>query len=108
MVEILVVCDLRRHCGASSSAFPESIIFGIVYSFNSDTLQRYVDAMEHKGGASHIWGFIDGTMRVICRPRENQRQWNSGYKKYHAIKYQCIAIPERILLGHISFKDPSR
>ena len=36
------------------------------------------------------WGFIDGTVRPICRPGENQRVVYHGHKSVHALKYQSI------------------
>jgi len=50
----------------------------------------YANAVEQAGGVQGIWGFIDGTLRQICRPTHNQCNWYSGYKKYHAFKYQAI------------------
>ena len=38
------------------------------------SLQVYADAIHNKGAAlDNCWGFIDGTVRPICRPKENQR-----------------------------------
>ena len=36
------------------------------------------------------WGFIDGAVRPICRPGENQRVVYNGHKRVHALKYQSI------------------
>jgi DDE superfamily endonuclease len=44
-----------------------------------------------------IWGFLDGTFRVICRPTTGQRIFYSGYKKKHGFKYQALVTPDGIL-----------
>ena len=36
-------------------------------------------------------GFVDGTVRRICRPGEVQRTVYNGHKRVHAIKFQAIA-----------------
>ena len=39
------------------------------------------------------FGFIDGTVRPICRPQENQGIVYNGHKRVHALKYQSVALP---------------
>ena len=57
-------------------------------------LQAYADAIRRKGGAlPNCFGFIDGTVRPICRPQENQGIVYNGHKRVHALKYQCVALP---------------
>ena len=47
--------------------------------------------MHDKGAPlNNCWGFIDGTVRPICRPGENQRTLYNGHKKVHALKYQSV------------------
>ena len=46
-------------------------------------------------------GFIDGTVRPICRPGRDQRVYYNGHKRTHALKYQSIAFPD----GMIVFAD---
>lgn len=43
------------------------------------------------------WGFIDGTVRPICRPSRNQRIVFNGHKRVHALKYQSIVLPNGII-----------
>ena len=38
----------------------------------------------------NCWGFIDGTVRPICRPGENQNVVYNGHKRVHALKYQSV------------------
>ncbi|CAH3032617.1 unnamed protein product, partial [Porites lobata] len=57
-------------------------------------LQAYADAIRRKGGAlPNYFGFIDGTVRPICRPQENQGIVYNGHKRVHALKYQSVALP---------------
>jgi hypothetical protein len=44
-----------------------------------------------------IVGFVDGTVRAICRPRENQRDVYNGHYRQHAIKFQSIATPDGLI-----------
>ena len=37
----------------------------------------------------HVWGFIDGTVRPICRPSHDQRIFYNGQKRTHASKFQA-------------------
>ena len=61
---------------------------------SSQNLQMYADALHNKGAAlDNCWGFIDGTVRPICRPKENQRMVYNGHKRVHALKFQSIVTP---------------
>lgn len=48
---------------------------------------------------NNCWGFIDGTVRPICRPSQNQREYYSGYKKVHCVKYQSLLCPDGIVIN---------
>ncbi|TBU36239.1 hypothetical protein BD309DRAFT_1085243 [Dichomitus squalens] len=57
-------------------------------------LSEYASAIRNAGAPmSTVWGFIDCTLRRISRPTWFQRAAYSGYKKYHALKYQAVMIP---------------
>ena len=45
----------------------------------------------------NIVGFIDGTARPICRPKRNQKDYYSGYKKEHCLKYQSVMFPNGLI-----------
>jgi len=62
-----------------------------------EKIESYAKIVEKKGGVSSVWGFIDGTMRAICRPVEFQRRYYSGYKKCHSYKFQAVMTPDGIL-----------
>ena len=61
-------------------------------------LQTYVDALTARGAPlPNCFGFIDGTVRPISRPREHQRLLYNGYKRVHALKFQSIALPNGLI-----------
>ena len=43
-------------------------------------------------------GFIDDTVRPMCRPGERQRLYYNGHKRIHALKYQSIVFPDGIIV----------
>ncbi|XP_071851129.1 uncharacterized protein [Apostichopus japonicus] len=58
---------------------------------SSEHLMRYASAIHAKGAAlKNCWGFVDGTVRPICRPKEYQRLCYNGHKRVHALKYQSV------------------
>lgn len=47
-------------------------------------LEEYVQATSHGGAAfKNCFGFIDGTVRPICRPHQNQREVYNGHNWVH-------------------------
>lgn len=64
-------------------------------------LERYADAIFDKGAPlSNCFGFIDGTVRPISRPGENQRVVYNGHKRLHGLKFQSVTLPNG-LIGHL-------
>ena len=64
-------------------------------------LQLYADTIADKGAPlDNVIGFIDGTVRPICRPTRYQRVCYNGHKRIHAIKFQSIVIPNG-LIAHL-------
>ena len=51
------------------------------------SLQDYADVI-HNAGATYTncWGFVDGTVRPLCKPGALQRLLYNGHKRLHAIK----------------------
>ena len=61
-------------------------------------LEEYCRAIKRKGAAlDNCFGFINGTVRPICRPTVNQRMLYNGHKKIHALKFQSVVIPNGII-----------
>ena len=81
-------------------------MMNMVFNLNSDrlanfqqdwlspvNLRRYADAIHEKGAAlSNCWGFVDGTVRPVCRPVQLQRQLYNGHKRIHSLKFQSVAV----------------
>ena len=60
----------------------------------------FCDSVYRKGAALHnCWGFIDGTVRPVCRPGLNQRVLYNGHKRVHAIKFQSVVAPNGLIAG---------
>ena len=80
--------------------------------WNLDTLspshlEMYVAAITSRGSPlENCFGFIDGTVRPIARPAENQRVVYNGHKCVNTLKFQSIVLPNGLitlqrLLTHI-------
>ena len=65
---------------------------------NPQALETYAAAISAKGSPlDNCFGFIDGTVRAICKPGQNQRVVYNGHKRVHAIKFQSVALPNGII-----------
>lgn len=63
-----------------------------------NNLQLFADQIHAKGSPlPDCWGFIDGTVRPICRPGVNQQASYNGHKRTHALKYQAITTPNGLI-----------
>ena len=63
-----------------------------------ENLQIFANAVHNKGAAlDNCWGFVDGTIRPICRPLRNQRVVYNGHKRIHAIKFQSVVAPNGMI-----------
>ena len=61
-------------------------------------IYKFSDAVAAKGAALHdCFGFIDGTVRPICRPGEQQRILYNGHKRLHSLKFQAVALPNGLI-----------
>ena len=64
-------------------------------------LERYARAVHAAGAAlDNCWGFVDGTVRPVCRPCEMQRALYNGHKRVHSIKFQSVVAPNG-LIAHL-------
>ena len=43
------------------------------------------------------FGFVDGTVRRIARPKNNQRQVYNGHKRVHGLKFQNVTLPNGMI-----------
>ncbi|KAJ6493877.1 hypothetical protein DFH09DRAFT_871267, partial [Mycena vulgaris] len=56
-------------------------------------MKQYGRAIYNAGAPLRtVWGFIDCTIRGICRPTWWQRIVYNGYKKIHATKFQAVKL----------------
>ena len=91
MISNTVIDFIFEHHGRRISEWNHTIL-------NHHALQTYAEAVSDKGAALHnCFGFVDGTVRPICRPNTNQRIVYNGHKRVHALKFQSIAIPNGLI-----------
>jgi hypothetical protein len=65
-----------------------------------ERLQLFAEKIKnHKKGAplGNVWGFLDCTIRPICRPCVWQRICYNGHKKFHALKYSAVKSPDGLI-----------
>ena len=64
-------------------------------------LEKYAEVVFNKGAPlSNCFGFVDGTVRPITRPGENQRLLYNGHKRVHGLKFQSLVLPNG-LIAHL-------
>lgn len=65
---------------------------------SAENLQRYADSIAAKGAPlRNCFGFVDGTVRPICRPKRNQQLVYNGHKRVHSLKFQSVVLPNGIV-----------
>ncbi|CAH3043339.1 unnamed protein product [Porites lobata] len=65
---------------------------------NPYSLEIYSNAITAKGSPlDNCFGFIDGTVRPISKPCQNQRVVGNGHKRVHDVKFQSVALPNGII-----------
>ena len=65
---------------------------------NPGLLEMYADAVAQKGAAlTNCFGFIDGTVRPICRPTQYQKIVFNGHKRVHSLKFQSVTLPNGLI-----------
>ena len=63
-----------------------------------DHLRHFAATIHDKGAPlENCWGFIDGTVRPLCKPDENQRILYNGHKRVHGIKFQSVVAPNGLI-----------
>ena len=61
-------------------------------------LEQYARAIQRMGAPlGNCFGFVDGTVRPISRPDENQRIVYNGHKRVHTLKFQSVAVPNGLI-----------
>jgi hypothetical protein len=77
--------------------------FSILFRFDHrrltpHLLEYFCEVIHTKAPTTLTFGFIDGTVRSICRPSSFQQQCYNGHKRVHALKYQSITTPDGIIV----------
>lgn len=106
-------CDMVRRFGRSVPDLCKITLWMLnyVYDRNSyllrrwntpflrpESLQSYANAIHAKGAPlKNCFGFVDGTVRPICRPRKHQKAVYNGHKRVHSIKFQSVVIPNGLI-----------
>ncbi len=55
---------------------------------------------DYTGLYDNCWGFLDGTVRAMCRPLYAQQLGYSGHKKVHGLKFQNVTLPNGLVGCH--------
>ena len=63
-----------------------------------EELEVFCAAVKNKSGISTCFGFIDGTVRPICKPSVLQGACYNGKDRRHALKYQGVTTPDGMFL----------
>ena len=63
-----------------------------------ECLRRMADAIHNRCPMSTVAGFIDCTLRGICRPFVGQQAAYSGHKKIHGLKYQNVISADGMII----------
>ena len=70
------------------------------HDLNPTSLEEYTYAVSRKGAPlDNCFGFVDGTVRPITQPGENQRVLYNGHKRVHAIKFQSVLLPIGLIVN---------
>ena len=75
----------------------------LLSSFEQDWLSR--ENLEqfandvHRSGAplQNCWGFVDGTVRPVCRPGQFQRMLYNGHKRVYSMRFQSVVAPNGLV-----------
>jgi hypothetical protein len=113
--------DLELFFGRSKSSLSRifnAVIYHIYDRFNHllrwdrnrltvDVLDRFCMAVNAKGvPLNNCFGFIDGTIRQISRPKMNQRLFFNGHRRKHSVKYQSVTTPDGLISPFWSRRRP--
>lgn len=71
--------------------------------------ERFAEIIQSKtqGLLVDTIGFIDGTLKPICRPSSGQSTYYSGHKRCHGLRFQGMVTPDGIMV-HLFGPAPGR
>ena len=91
MISNLVIEEIYQRYGHLLSSMDQPWL-------SRENLAMFAHAVHRKGGAlDNCWGFVDGTVRPICRPNRNQREVYNGHKRVHSLKFQSVVAPNGMI-----------
>ena len=65
---------------------------------NTPALEQYAQSIHARGAPlQNCFGFVDGTLCKISRPKNNQREVYNGHKRAHALKFQNVVVPNGLI-----------
>ncbi len=81
--------------------YQEKLLFDPLF-LTRERLWKYAADLARNGcPMTYVFGFVDGTMRRVCRPVNDimQSALYSGYKFGHYIKYQAVVAPDGLVIS---------
>jgi hypothetical protein len=70
-------------------------------------IDKFTSAVQRISGLDVCFGFLDATVRPICRPSIGQKECYNGKDRLHAIKFQICSTPDG-MIQHIDGPWPGR
>jgi hypothetical protein len=70
-------------------------------------LNKFTAAVQRVSGLDVCFGFLDATVRPICRPSIGQKECYTGKDRLHAIKFQICSTPDG-MIQHLDGPWPGR
>jgi nuclease HARBI1 len=66
---------------------------------SEERVREWMEAVRSRGAPfKYCFGFLDGTVRPICRPSRFQKQAYNGHKRVHALKLQSLSAPDGLIV----------
>jgi hypothetical protein len=74
---------------------------------SAEELRTFAAAVERISGCDVCFGFLDGTIRPVCKPQDAQGEFYNGKDRVHALKYQIVSTPDG-MIRHLDGPWPGR
>ena len=63
------------------------------------TMSSASDIAFARAALDNCWGFVNGTVRPIFRPREHQRVMYNGHKRVHGLKFNSVVTQDGFIVN---------
>lgn len=91
MISCLVIDTIYQECNHRITQWNDTLL-------NPTLPESYARVIRSKGTPlPNCFEFIDGTVRPICLPEENQRIMYNGHKRVHGLKYHSVILPNGMI-----------